>query len=310
MNHVTIRPDLKTAGGEVSDLLWNGRFVGTIALVYREGDRLSGTIQLDGRRLGPAAKRETIRFGRRYVRQMAGAVRARECEVFVASGSYEEVISNERPERDDVRHPQVGELVIVGESRNKVEYHLYGPNGEWLAEAFVRIDGADVVGEIYWQREPSDDEMERAARLIVSDFDEEEIDTFSLDMNYDGNVLETIELTHEQLLDGEQSRSGSKRPVLKNEYTVALARDDGDTLTYEIYEGGHSVGTATVDIAQPRLTGIIAFRDEGCSRDRAFIATLLLDELDKEKEYDSLHLTMLVDNKPIDELLIETKEVH
>ena len=45
-----------------------------------------------------------------------------------------------------------------------------------------------------------EDEIEAAADLIVSDFDEEAIDSFLIEMKHEGITLESIELTHEDML--------------------------------------------------------------------------------------------------------------
>ena len=83
-----------------------------------------------------------------------------------------------------------------------------------------------------------------------------------------------------------------------------LVRDDKDVLTYEIYQqsrGGLPIGTATVDISHRQLTGFIDFREPGGADDRELIAMLLMEELDKEKEYDSFNVSMMVKNRLIDE---------
>jgi hypothetical protein len=98
-----------------------------------------------------------------------------------------------------------------------------------------------------------------------------------------------------------------------DDYTIVLARDDEDTLTYEIYRqshGGLPIGTATIDISHRVLTGFIDFRDPASNDDLDTIAALLMQELDKEKEYDGINLTMLYQNEPIDEMIIECDQVH
>ena len=65
-----------------------------------------------------------------------------------------------------------------------------------------------------------------------------------------------------------------------------------------------------MDISSRQLTGFIDFREPGDSDDRELIATLLLDELDKEKEYETFNLSMLYRNKLIDEIMFETEQFH
>ncbi|MDF2721621.1 MAG: hypothetical protein K0Q59_1296, partial [Paenibacillus sp.] len=199
------------------------------------------------------------------------------------------------------------ELAIVGESRNRIEYHVYDRDKEWVAEVFVRLSGSDVMAEVDWKAAPSDEESEAIADLLVSDFDPEEIDTFWIEMIVDGEVVETIELTHEDLLDDDEAHLYSKG------FAVRLVRNDGDTLTYELFDkerGEVPIGQATIDLGSDDMTGFIDFSDSFSSEDRELIGSLLSMELDKERDYDSLNLTMLHNNVPIDEIWFESETFH
>lgn len=348
MAAITYRPDLKTAGGEVTELLLDGTFVGAMTLVYREGRRLSGSVQLDSDSLSGTSANTALRAAKDYVRQLADALQVRECEVIVTSSPYEHILSSvsgeedlygrlgpvrfyddEEPEVSDIDPDEIDtmemsvprfgdmdwELVIIGETRNRVEYHLYDRDGDPLAEATVRIFGADVVGEIDWKVEPSDEATEHLADLIVSDFNPDDVDTFLFNMIFDDEIVETIELTHEDLLDESDWLSDTELPEEDNEkdYSVILVRDDGDTLTYDLYEqayGGLPIGQATVDISSRELTGFIDFRHPESPEDRELIGSLLMRELDKERDYRSLNLTMLVNNERIDEIWFGTETLN
>lgn len=368
MSSIVLRPDLKTSGGEIHDILINGRFAGSITLVFREGDRVGGSVQLDRTSITKSEKQDVVAYVRNYIQDVITAVRAADCDVVVTNSPYDHIISTSRDELgqskvmrdadimdegvreafldDDVydveelifgtddeqfgdeeaqdldriemrrssrgrrsRRPAVYELVIVGESRNKVEYHVYDHEMEWVAEAFFTIRGSDCVGELNFMIQPSDEQIEAVADLIVSDFDEEQVDTFDIHVKYRGSELEHIELTHDDLLDTPEFQIGSGG----DDFTVTLARDDGDMLTYEIYNqarGGLPIGTATVDIASRQLSGFIDFREMCSEEEREQISTLLMRELDKEKDYQTINLSIMHRNEKIDEILFESEPVH
>lgn len=359
MADIMLRPDLKTAGGEVCDIMYNGEFVGTLALVYRESDRLKGSIHLEQQSITIADKQKVYEFVQSYIHNMIDALAIKECEVLVSYSDYDFVIASDHalqptihdedsisgvrhihddevdyewvsdetrfidideenaPDEIDMiqdRKKQQGyELVIVGENRNRVEYHVYDKDAELVAEASLHVYGSDVVGDITWNFDPFDDEMDIVTELIVADFDEDETDTFIFNMIYNGEQVDTVELTHIDLLDLVDDIQADAIPPSPEDYTIILARDDGDTLTYEIYQqsyGGLPIGTATVDISSRQLTGFIDFREPGDSDDRELIATLLLEELDKEKEYETFNVSMLYRNKLIDEIWFETDHFH
>ncbi|MDQ0897287.1 MULTISPECIES: hypothetical protein [unclassified Paenibacillus] len=359
MADIMLRPDLKTAGGEVCDIMYNGKFVGTLTLVYRESDRLKGSIHLEQQSITTMDKQKVYEFVQSYIQNVIDALAIEECEVLVSYSDYDFVIASDhaleptmleedshsytRHEHDDEvdyewvrdetrfddidsenapdqmemirerKNQQGYELVIVGESRNRVDYHVYDNDSELIAEITLHMYGTDVIGDISWRFDPFDEEMDRVSELIVEDFNEDETDTFIFNMIYNGETVDTVELTHIDLLDLVDDIEEDTMPLSPEDYTINLARDDGDTLTYEIYQqsyGGLPIGTATVDISSRQLTGFIDFREPGDSDDRELIATLLLEELDKEKEYETFNVSMLYRNKLIDEIWFETDQYH
>ncbi|NOU86767.1 hypothetical protein GC102_13415 [Paenibacillus sp. LMG 31460] len=359
MADIMLRPDLKTAGGEVCDIEYNGEFVGTLTLVYRESDRLKGSIHLEQQSITIVDKQKVYDFVQSYIQSVIDALDIEECEVLVSYSDYDFVIATDhalqptmiegeshsypRHEHDDEvdyewvrdetrfddidsenapdkmemiqerKNQQGYELVIVGESRNRVDYHVYDKESELIAEITLHMYGTDVIGDIAWRFDPFDEEMDRVSELIVEDFNEDETDTFIFNMIYNGETVDTVELTHIDLLDLVDDIEADTSPLFPEDYTINLARDDGDTLTYEIYQqsyGGLPIGTATVDISSRQLTGFIDFREPGDSDDRELIATLLLEELDKEKEYETFNVSMLYRNKLIDEIWFETDQYH
>lgn len=378
MTTIMLRPDLKTSGGEIHDILLNGRYAGNMTLVYRESDRIGGAVQLDRSTLSESDKREVVAFVQDYIQDLVQAVRAVDCDVIVTNSVYDHIIATEHDEQDDVfgrgygedeasddelwmddddddefddededdddslldlpdeyetfgdedaeqldtiemrtldgRKAAYYELVVVAESKDRIEYHIYDQEMEWLAEAVFRTRGTDCYGEVRFNFLPGEDEIEAVTDLIVSDFDDETIDTFDIRVLHDGQELERIELTHEDLAtEAEDLDDELHDDDAVDEYTVTLARDDGDMLTYEIYDrhsGELPIGTATIDIAHRQLSGFMEFRTPPDEEERELVALRLMRELDKEKEYKSLNLSVMHENVKIDELMFETDPVH
>lgn len=391
MAQVTLRADIKTVGGEVCDIMLDDQFVGTMTLVYRESDRMSGSIQLDEESLSEDEKELVIAFLEDHIGAMVDALDLDECDVVVSYSEFEQVISEENPMyteeffEDDIDDEELSfneidedyhwddegiryntgvirnhvdemdfdddlndvyveyvdddedsteyyasseidgieyELVAVNESRNKIDYHVYDQDQDFIAEIFATIHGRDLFVNVNWMFEPAEEEIDLVAELIMQDFDEDAIDTAVLNMSHDGEIFETIDLTHEDLLmdadeDDEDyliaSDDDTDFEFHDEDYSVILTRDDGDTLTYEIYQdshGGLPIGTATIDISERLLTGFIDFREPGSSDDREFIVAMLMQELDKEKDYSGLNLTMLYNNDIIEEMQVEAEQIH
>lgn len=375
MAGVVLRPDLRTAGGEISDIVYNGRYVGMLALVYREQDRLSGSVQLEKESLPVEDKQTVTAFLTDYVQGLSQALDIVECDVVFTYSACDHVIASREeyelgleesdqlyedepeviwvhddddlgdwdfPEREnfrmdppeesgeepayrygddpgeteeEARNPDFYELVATKQTDHEVEYHVYDEDQEWVAEVFLRVIGNDIIGDVHWMFDPLDEELDGITNLIVKDFDDAVIDTFTIDHRFEGAIIDTVELAHKELLDEADFAGYVEKPAEEHdEYTVVLARDDRDMLTYDIYnrnQGGLHVGTATVDISLKQLSGFIDFhRNLTEPGVREKIAALVMQELDKEKDYSTISFTMLEHNKPIDEVVFENEPVH
>ncbi|MFB9328569.1 hypothetical protein ACFFSY_21760 [Paenibacillus aurantiacus] len=351
MRQIMLRPDLKTAGGEVSDILLDGRYVGTLTIVYREGDRAAGSAQLDEGVLPKSDKKEVIAFLQQYVQMFSNAVLAEHCDVLITYSGYDRIVSfkdgletdlengytsftdeiptdDEDEEADEYEDGDEDEefeyewqssdedvsfeLVVIEEDEESAEYHVYDDNDSRVAKIYLGIEEGQVNGDVNWKYEPDEDAVSFITELVIRDFDDKQIHSFQLRHLHKGTVIQTAEMTSEdEDEDEDENPFGWQAP--DDLYEVVLVRDDGDALTYEIYDpeedGSHPIGTATVDIHQRRLSGYIDFRDLIQVENAAEIAAILMRELDKERDYDGLNLSLMHRNEHIDDIVIDNELV-
>ncbi|MNP62604.1 hypothetical protein D3C76_1579010 [compost metagenome] len=130
-------------------------------------------------------------------------------------------------------------------------------------------------------------------------------------MWHQGNELETLEWVHrdfsEDFEDTDESDLDELEAAEETCY-VMLKRKDREFRVYELFlqeRGGLPVGTATIDTSHSDLTGYIDYEVPGTSIQRKSLVEVLMQELDKEMEFDTLHLTMLYRNQIIDEARID-----
>jgi hypothetical protein len=367
MGQVTLRPELKNAGGEMVDILYKGKLVGSMTLLYREGDRLVGSVQLDKSSMEHKARDKAMKVIHDYVQAMIDALAVPFCQVIVTHSRYDHVIATEdhvgnvqgfmaddasleevtelefgryeskknrskqerghKDKKDKKKNKAPAaedllleedvtdmvrplELVIVGEDRNRIEYHVYDAEQHLIAEALMRLKQDDVLGEVTWYLAPTTDEIDEVTEMLVTDFDPEEVDTFNIAMYFEDEEVAHIELTHEDFYDDDTDE------VIVNvegDFDIRLIRDDGGTLTYEIYSDDRDherLGTATMDISSRQVSGYIDFIQPGNKEEREMVATTLMRELDKERDYDTFNVTMLYQEELIDEIAFDMKEVH
>ncbi|CAI6027600.1 hypothetical protein PAECIP112173_00505 [Paenibacillus sp. JJ-100] len=359
MNQIELTTDLRTASGEVQDIMVDGRYAGSLILVYREGERLSGSLQLEQESIREASEQHIIDKVHVYVRTLADAVAATYYDVLVSVGTLYSVLQpdiNEGAEwsshddeestgflkqdessyvdtfvhatdripasRDDSftyeDAEQLLEMELVSAGRNLSTYLFNDVEGEEVAEATLKQYGADVQGEIHWYDEPDESVQEAAAELLVRELDEEIIDTITIQMWHQGNKIETLEWVHRDFseeLEEEQEEEQSDRleDSLNSEEAeeacyVMLRSRDREFSIYDLFvqeRGGLPVGTATIDTSHTDITGYMDYDVPGTSMQRKTLVDVLMRELNREIEFDSLHLTMLYRNQIIDEARVE-----
>ncbi|MFJ2042053.1 hypothetical protein ACIOBL_00535 [Paenibacillus taichungensis] len=346
---VELIPDLRTSGGEVQDIMVGGQYMGSLLLVFREGDRVSGSLQIEQNSLPDETEQYIVEQVHEYIRSLADAVSAAEYEVLVSCGTLYSVLQKSESQTDmfnqssrsedsyshDGQNDRAGvnevhvipgsqaesftykdpehllEMELVSAGRSISTYVFNDANGQELAEASLKQYGADVQGEIHWYDEPAENYQDAAAELLVRELDEEIIDTITIRMWHQGQEMESAEWVHRDFADEDEIESEEDLEEIEaaeEACYVMLVRKDREFRVYELFlqeRGGLPVGTATIDTSEADLSGYIDYQVPGTSVQRKSLVEVLMRELDKELEFDTLHLTMLYRNQIIDEAKIE-----
>ncbi|MGN7308988.1 hypothetical protein ACTHQ2_23895, partial [Bacillus subtilis] len=130
-------------------------------------------------------------------------------------------------------------------------------------------------------------------------------------MWHQGQELESLEWVHRDFADGveiEYPEDLEEIEAAEETCYVMLVRKDREFRIYQLYlqeRGGLPVGTATIDTSYADLSGYMDYEVPGTSAQRKSLVEVLMRELDKELEFDTLHLTMLYRNQIIDEAKID-----
>ncbi|RAU99891.1 hypothetical protein [Paenibacillus sp. YN15] len=152
MAEVVLRPDLKTAGGEANDIVVNGRFAGTLVLVYREGERLSGAVQLETDHLDAREAEQVNRFVDCYVRDLAGAIGVEDYEAVVTLGSCHHILSADSWQRETDDPEQLyedePEVIWVSDDEDALgDWDFYEPETVLMDEAEMGYADEEDDGE-------------------------------------------------------------------------------------------------------------------------------------------------------------------
>ncbi len=330
VTNILIRPELRTSSGEVSDIFREDDYIGTMTLVFRESDRLLGAIQLEDDNVSANVKDDIITYLQSYIQSLVEALDIELCEVLVSYGGYQYVIdedwiSEQFPSTEnEIKHEEIDimelELELVEKDLHRCKFQITQSKNGFIANATAKMKDTKISCTINFRRFPSNDEIENVTLLLMNYFNKDDAEVFRFKIKASGKHIETLKITSTSPLLEKQkkhhvnrSKHINKDELNEENYDVRLIRNDGDALTYEIYHQStphQPIGIASIDIGEKEITGYIDFQDPRTSDERELIATLLLEELDKEREYDKINLSMFVKNECIDEIEFETEEVN
>lgn len=330
MSGIYLRPELVTSNGEACGIMFDEHYVGSLTLIYREEDRMYGSVQLDQDFLKLEEKDEIDHFVHRYVQNKINALGVPDCLVTVTYSEYDYVVATDIDNEDeydmlDMEEEENIHLTIVGESRNKVEYQLLNKSNELIAEVLLDIHRGDVNGDIYWHEEPSDEQIDEVANIIVSDFDSDLFDTFAFHMIYDNEEIVTIELNHYDMLDDDIEEDQDIEENIDDEELYVdvyededtrlhfeLIRDDIDTLTLDVYEEEDQrdsrLGTITINMDEEEITALVDFINPRDRSVREQLAYQLIEELESELDFETLTVSMQYNDEVIDEFVFDVHD--
>ncbi|NHN31226.1 hypothetical protein [Paenibacillus agricola] len=281
MTDIWLKQELKTSGGEVSTIMWDHASIGTMTLVYREADRIAGTVQLEPSSFPHHAQQRVSSFVHRYIESMIAALGVDTSCIQIAYSDYGELITLDP------------DLINPANVEEDYDYEY-----DWMETERFEDEALDEQNEYIMQMQ------KRTGTMVSKQLGRQKNSGLS---EAESLIVGGGLITHNQPLAGESIQSAEE------DYTVVLTREDGDTLIYEVYQqshGGLPIGKATVDISNDQLEGFIDFREPGQLADRECIALLMMQELDKETAFESFNLTMLFQNQPFEEFVYEADQVH
>lgn len=95
MKNVVLKPELRTQGGETVSIYCDGDWAGDLYLVYREGDVLTGTIQLDTSKVEENDLDQVTDEIRAYIEHLNAALNVESSSVVMMYGDISSVVEME-----------------------------------------------------------------------------------------------------------------------------------------------------------------------------------------------------------------------
>ncbi len=92
---VVMKPELRTIGGETTSIYFNGEWAGDLYLIYREGDSMTGTIQIDTRRVDEEQLEHVTDEVRTYIHHLGSALNVQDSSVVMMYGDISSIVEME-----------------------------------------------------------------------------------------------------------------------------------------------------------------------------------------------------------------------
>lgn len=225
MKNVVLKPELRTPGGETVSIYCDDEWAGDLYLVYREGDVLTGTIQIDTRKVGEHELDDVTDEVRTYVEHLNSALGVEnssvvmmygdissvvEMEPYHVAGDEETLLYEEADEdefEDDVylQDEDMGEegdyhLSVAYEDGEHTKYHLHDSDHNTLGMVSVDEIAENVSGRVEFWEQPEEDDTTEVARMLARTFSDGDTETLSFTLNYQDQHLGDMHLERRDFL--------------------------------------------------------------------------------------------------------------
>ncbi|BCJ88106.1 hypothetical protein [Effusibacillus dendaii] len=216
MTVVSLKPELRTAGGETVSIYCNEDWVGDVYLVYREGDLLTGTVQIDTGKVNERNLEYVLDEVRTYISHLTAALKISTSSVVMMYGDIEQILEMEPmnvmdpdPNYHDVDVNSTYEtdfesndgddeyhLSLISDEGEHVKYHLRDDFNNVIG--MVSVDEVDdtISGRVDFWVEPDKNEAEEVAEMLFETFKDGSISQITFTMNYEDQHVADMYLEH------------------------------------------------------------------------------------------------------------------
>lgn len=209
MTVVSLKPELRTSGGETVSIYCDNDWAGDVYLVYREGDMLTGTVQIDTGKVSERNLDYVMDEVRTYISHLTSALGITTSSVVMMYGDIEQILEMEPQdmvleedlngtfdddlESDDEETEAYFDddttdeysLSLIKDDGEHAKYHLRDDYNNVIGVVAVDEIGGSVSGRVDFWVEPDKDEPEEVAEMLFYTFEDEHISTISFTMNYE-----------------------------------------------------------------------------------------------------------------------------
>lgn len=221
MTVISLKPELRTSGGETVSIYCDNDWAGDVYLVYREGDMLTGTVQIDTGKVSERNLDYVMDEVRTYISHLTAALGIATSSVVMMYGDIEQILQMEPQDivaeediegiyDDDLEadENEYAETVMMEEDEALDEYSLDlieadGEHAKYhLLDDFNNVIGLVAVDEIedsvsgrvdFWV-EPDKDEPEEVAGMLFQIFEDDHVNSISFTMNYEDSHIGDMHL--------------------------------------------------------------------------------------------------------------------
>jgi len=225
MESITFKPELRTHGGESTGIYAGKDWVGDLLMLYREGDLLTGTVQIDTGRIRDGETEPILEQVNTYISHLSAALGVKQTNVSLIYGDIESVLEGDPSgvdldgtynpeydyEEDDAIYTSESEdethvdtfdsygLRLASKEGNHSKYHLVDEREHVIGLVSVDERPAHISGRVDFWVEPDSHEPDDVAKVLVNKFGDLDSKLLSFTMTYDDQHLGDIHVEqHDQ----------------------------------------------------------------------------------------------------------------
>lgn len=225
MTVVSLKPELRTNGGETVSIYCDGDWAGDVYLVYREGDLLTGTVQIDTGKVSERNLEYVMDEVRTYISHLSAALNITTSSVVMMHGDIEQILEIEPVEAtvpgdeildgtyetewyadDSDDEMEMTEYVdeemedyhlsLLEHEGEHVKYQLHDDFHNVIGTVSVDEIGDTVSGRVDFWVEPDKDEPQEVAEMLFDTFKDETVNQISFTMNFEDQHIADMYLEH------------------------------------------------------------------------------------------------------------------
>lgn len=313
MTKIILKPELRTAGGETVSIYYNDDWCGDVYLIYREGDTLTGTIQIDNTRVKERHLNAVENEVRTYIQHLSSALDVENSTVVMMYGDISSMVEmepydvvGETDYTDDVTDDIIYAADEMDDDMDELDMDMTDDDiyeDDMLDDEMLMdddddemlMDDDDDTVVIY-----ADEEDEGFEEDFAAENDEDDI-LYAADDDDEDDIYEEFQYGTDDLYAADERYVANYiiDESAGDNFHLSVVYNEGEHTKYHLHNDDHkTLGMVAVDEIGCNISGRVEFWKEPNEEETNDVACMLarefgvsgVDNLSFTMNYEDVHL--------------------